>query len=136
MFEVIEHTADVGLRVQAPDLEQLFAEAARGMFSLMVVHPDAVAAHEALEVSLPAAAPDDLLVDWLSELLFVFEFRHLVLSEFTVKVNRGGLQAVARGAPLDPQQHEIGYEVKAVTYHRLRVERQAEGWIAELFLDL
>lgn len=136
MFEVLEHTADVGLRVRASELHLLFAEAARGLFSLMVVRPAAVEACQTLEITLPAAAADDLLVDWLSELLFVFESQRLVLTKFQVGVDRRGLHAVVHGAPLDLRQHEVGYEIKAVTYHRLCVEHRDEGWVAELYLDL
>jgi SHS2 domain-containing protein len=136
VFEVLEHTADVGLRVRAPELDLLFAEAARGLFSLIVVRPAAVEACQQLEITLPAAATDDLLVDWLSELLFVFESQRLVLSDFQVGVDSRGLRAVVRGAPLDVRQHEVGYEVKAVTYHRLCVTQDTAGWMAEFYLDL
>ena len=136
MFEVIEHTADVGLRIEAPDVDSLFAEAARALFSLLIPNTAVVRALEPVEFSLPSQTPADLLVDWLSELLHVFESRHLVLCEFSVTIDPSGLRAAARGEPLDLQRHEIGYEIKAVTYHRLKVEQQDQGWLAEVILDI
>ena len=100
MFEIIEHTADVGLRMEAPTLDQLLREAARALFTLLVPNGPAMASDEdeseQVKFFLPIAPPDDLLVDWLTELLFVFESRRLVLRDFDVKVGGHGLQATAR----------------------------------------
>ena len=136
MFEVVEHTADVGLRIEAPSCAALFAEAARALFTLLVPNMAAIRSVEKLEFALQPDTPENLLVDWLSELLFTYETRRIVLQDFAVTVNENGLQAVAHGEPLDSSRHETGYEIKAVTYHRLKVEPQEQGWVAEVFLDL
>ena len=108
----------------------------RAMFSLLVPNAAVVRAAEQAKFSLPSEALDDLLVDWLSELLFTFDSQKLVLCEFSVAISQDGSRAVAAGEALDLQRHELGYEIKAVTYHRLKVERQDHGWVAEVFLDL
>jgi SHS2 domain-containing protein len=136
MFEVIEHTADVGLRIEAPEFDALFEEAGRALFSLLIPNTAVVRAVQQVEFAVAFEAPDDLLVDWLSELLFTFESRKLVLCSFNVTIEPSGLRAVTKGEPLDLERHEVGYEIKAVTYHRLKVERQSQGWAAQVFLDL
>ncbi len=137
-FETFDHTADVGLRVRAETLDELFAEAARGLFSVLLENPEAVERHEMVELQLHAEDLAYLLADWLRELLYIFDTQHLVFSEFQVKVNerRYTLSALCSGEPLDWSRHRPGTEVKAVTYHGLRVEKHGEEWLAEVILDI
>ena len=135
MYEVFEHTADLGLRVIAADLETLFADAARGIFSIVVANLDDVRLVRRDRSRWPAQI-DFLLFDWLSELLYVFETERLVLADFTVRLTSAGLTATARGEPLDPARHVLAHEVKAVTYHGLNVEQTDAGWRAEVIVDI
>lgn len=136
MYEVFEHTADLGLRVLAEDEPTLFVEAARGLFSLIVANLDAVRPVQTRAFALQASRRDDLLFDWLSELLYVFETERLVLAQFRVALSAGGLQAEAAGEPLDPARHQLEHEVKAITYHGLVVEQTPQGWRAEVIVDI
>ena len=136
MYEYFEHTADVGLRARAGDLDTLFAEAARGLFTLIVDNLDAVHAHRDLSIQLPSAPKPDLLFDWLSELLYTFETQHLLLSKFDVHIAPAGLNATVAGEPIDPDRHRLGSEVKAVTYHGLMVQNDKDGYLAEVILDI
>jgi SHS2 domain-containing protein len=135
MYEVFEHTADLGLRVRAPDLPTLFAEAAKALFSLIVdlgeVRPQR---HETFRIE--GRDRDYLLFDWLNELLFTFETKHLVLADFHVQLHDGGLIAEAEGELLDPQRHRLDHEVKAITYHGLVVREDEDGWLAEVIVDI
>jgi SHS2 domain-containing protein len=136
MYEFFEHTADLGIRVQAPDLNSLFAEAARALFAALVENPDSVQPVQQVDLRLPADETAYLLFDWLRELLYRFEVEHLLFSKFEVKVNDAGLQAIACGEPIDRSRHELAHEVKAITYHGLQVERTNDGWIAEIIVDI
>jgi SHS2 domain-containing protein len=136
MYETFEHTADLGLRVRAPDLDTLFAEAARGLFSVIVEDLDTVQPRERLDVRLEAEEREYLLFDWLRQLLANFDARHLLFSRFEVHVDEGGLTGTAWGEPLDPARHVLDHEVKAITYHGLRVEPADGGWLAELIVDI
>jgi SHS2 domain-containing protein len=136
MYELFEHTADLGIRVCAGSLDELFADAARGLFAVMVTKIDAVQPVEEVTFQVAGNNIEELLHDWLSELLYTFYTRRLVLAEFRVQVGPAGLSAVARGEPIDPQRHEIGGEVKAITWHELKVEQLADGWRAEVIVDL
>lgn len=140
MFEVFEHTADLGIRVRAGSLDELFADAGRGIIA-QLANLDAVQPVSEKTISLQGDSLDFLLFDWLSELLFAFEESRLLLSEFQVRVSKSGeyysLTATCSGEIADETRHELDHEVKAITYHGLRVEQQADGcWLAEVIVDI
>lgn len=139
-YEFFDHTADLGLRVRAESLEGVFVEAARGLFAALVANPEAIQARSAYQVRLSASRLDDLLYDWLSELLYVFDTKRLVFAEFIVNLSTSNdfqLEGQAKGESFDPTRHEPHLEIKAITYHRLRVEQMADGrWEAEIIADL
>lgn len=136
MYEVFEHTADVGLRIQAATLDELMAEAGRGLISLLVANPQAIQPVLELHLEIPGQRRDDLLFDWLAELLYCFDVEHLLVAEFDVHVGAEGLTATVRGEPIDPVRHQLEREIKAITYHGLKVEQQAGQWLAEVIVDL
>ncbi len=136
MYETFEHTADLGLRVRATDLDTLFVEAARALFSTLVEDLATVNASQRIEVQLPADRPEFLLFDWLKELLYRFDAEHLMFGRFEAHVDETGLHAVAWGEPLDRDRHRLLHEVKAITYHGLRVEPSEGGWLAEVIVDI
>jgi SHS2 domain-containing protein len=136
MYETFEHTADLGLRIRAPTLDELFSEAGRGFFSLIVANLEAVRPVEEVSLGVVGGELDYLLFDWLNELLYIFESRRLVLVEFNVRVSDGSVQATARGEPFDPSRHQSEHEVKAITYHELKVDRENGGWLAEVIVDI
>ncbi|MBW6454816.1 MAG: archease [Trueperaceae bacterium] len=155
-WQVFDHTADLGLRVEAASREALFEEAGRALTALIVEEPDAVVRErERLDVALTAADPADLLFDWLHALLVAFEVRHLLLVRFATEIvgiddldeivdpddpdeHEGGLQlrASAWGERVDPARHRLVHEVKAITYHGLWLGRQGAGWAAEVIVDV
>lgn len=137
MFELFDHTADLGLRVKANSLEALFAEAGRGLLTMLVANPAAVQPVQTKTIELSAEEPSYLLFDWLTELLFAFESAKLLLAEFDIQIASGQLTATCRGEPMDPSRHEMDHEVKAITYHGLQVAQQADGtWSAEVIVDI
>jgi SHS2 domain-containing protein len=136
MHEVFEHTADIGLRIRAGDLNGLFEEAARALFSVLVANPESVQPVQEVAFRLSGSRLDDLLFDWLAELLSTSDAHHLLFGEFEVDVREGGLTGTARGEPIDPSRHQLDTEVKAVTYHGLKLQRDGDGWLAEVIVDL
>jgi SHS2 domain-containing protein len=136
MYEHFEHTADLGLRVQAPDVDTLFAEAAEALTAAIV---EDVTAIEAREDATFRIAGDDkafLLFDWLRAILMKFEMDHMLFRRFTVNVCDTGLTATAWGEPFDPARHPLSHEVKAITYHGLSIEPSDGGWQAEVIIDI
>jgi SHS2 domain-containing protein len=136
MYETFDHTADLGLRIRAADLDTLFAEAAAALFTAVVSDLGSVEPRLQREIQL---APDDrdfLLFDWLKTLLYWFDSEHLLFGKFEVKLSAAGLTGIAWGEPLDRSRHQLEHEVKAITYHGLRVDQTADGWLAEVIVDI
>jgi SHS2 domain-containing protein len=136
MFETFEHTADLGLRIRAADLNTLFADAAQALFSVIVEDLQAVRPVQSVKVRLEGDDSVFLLFDWLKELLYYFDAEHLLFGKFEVQVTDAGLNATAWGEPLDRSRHVLDHEVKAVTYHGLRVEKVGDQWEAEVIVDI
>jgi SHS2 domain-containing protein len=136
MYETFEHTADVGLRARAADLNTLFVEAAKAMFSVMAGDLDAVEPQEEISIALEPDEPDELLRSWLAELLYAFHVRKLLFADFSVMIDETGLRGTARGESLDAKRHKADVEVKAVTWHGLNVEQTVDGWLAEVIVDI
>jgi SHS2 domain-containing protein len=136
MFEVFEHTADLGLRIRAASRTELFVEAARGLFSVLSANLQAVRCVEQRTFEIPGDQDDYLLFDWLNELLYTFDTERLLLVEYEIDLDGGGLRAIARGEPIDRTRHDLDHEVKAITYHGLQVTQDHDGWLAEVIVDI
>ena len=135
-YELFDHTADLGLRVTAPDLPSLFAEAAAGLTSMLVDFPANIGPRTERRFDITGADREYLLFDWLNALLLAFEEDRFVPAGCDVIVTDTGLEATARGETFDPSRHGLGREVKAITYHELSVEQTADGWRAEVIVDI
>ncbi|MBN2024223.1 MAG: archease [Pirellulales bacterium] len=136
MYEIFEHTADLGIRVRAGTWAELLAEAGRGFLAVLVSNPEAVEPAESVAIEVKGAHREDLLVDWLDELLYTFATQRLLLTRFDVRPSASGISATAHGEPFDPARHVLDREVKAITYHGLVVREEPNGWLAEVILDL
>ncbi len=136
MYELFEHTADLGLRGTAPDLNALFEEAAKALTSAIVEDPAAIRHETEVTIEIAGTDREYLLFDWLKDLLYRFDAEHMIFSRFEVTVRDDGLTGKAWGEPLDPARHVLSHEVKAITYHELKVEQTADGWLAEVIVDI
>jgi SHS2 domain-containing protein len=134
-FEVLDHTADVGIEAYGADDGKAFANAARGMFSLMV---DLETVRETQHRDIEVTAPDQesLLVAWLSELLYLFDAQNLLFRRFDISLlAETGVRARAYGEPVDRSRHEIKIGVKAVTFHMLSIVR-SDGTRVRVLFDI
>jgi SHS2 domain-containing protein len=136
MHETFEHTADLGLRIRAPDLDTLFAEAGLALFETIVPDLASIRHDKRVDIAIGGEEHDYLLFDWLKELLYRFDAEHLLLGKFDVHLKENGMTGSAWGEPIDRTRHCLEHEVKAITYHGLRVERTKEGWVAEVIVDI
>lgn len=136
MHELFEHTADLGLRATAPTLNALFAEMAACLVAAMVEDPASVRPTQEVQFELAGDNREFLLFDWLKELLLRFETDRMLFASFVAKVSDSGLSATAYGEEYDPSRHVLAHEVKAITYHELKVEPTADGWLAETIVDI
>jgi SHS2 domain-containing protein len=134
-YEIIEHTADVGIRAFGTDLAQAFANAARGMFSLIT---DLESIRETLSRNVEASAADRelLLVEWLNELIYLFDVEQVLFRRFDVKLDtRNRLKALCYGEKVDRSRHEIKIGIKSATYHMLKVEKN-DLYQVQVLLDI
>ena len=135
-WETFEHEADVGLVVRGVDGPDLFANAGLALFDLVC---DRERVEERARYPLAAGADgvETLLVEWLNELVFLFEGEGVVCRRFAFPSwSETGLRADAFGEPADPERHDPRDLVKAATYHGLSVARGADGYEARVILDV
>jgi SHS2 domain-containing protein len=133
-FEILEHTADVGLRLHGDTREDVFEAAARGLADL----EGSWFPGEGKERLVEARARDlpSLLAAWLDELLYLRDAEDVVFGGFAVdSVKDERVRAGVRTAPRGDRVLEAA-GVKAATYHGLRFERRKEGWAADVYLDV
>jgi SHS2 domain-containing protein len=138
-YEFFPHTGDIGMRVRGRSLDELMRSAVQA-FADAVVDPSSVRELEPGDVSCRAAAPDLLLHDLLSELLYQFDARGRLVKDADVAVTCGEagwlLEARTRGEQLDAARHHPKVLIKGVTYHALSVAETAEGWQGTVILDI
>ena len=133
-YEFLEHTADVTFKAYGRDLNELFKNAAEALEDTMVLL-DEVALGETLNIEMGSDSYENLLYDWLSELLITFEVERFAVKKCFVRIVGLSLTADCLGEILDLNRHRLNTEVKAVTYHNLAVTKN-DIYHAEVTLDV
>ena len=134
-FETIDHTADVGIIAYGADMSQAFANAAKALFSLITELDDVA---EVLYRDIELTAPDEesLLVDWLNELIYLFDVENIVFKRFDItQLNNTRLKARSYGEKVDFSKHKLKTGVKAATYHMLKVDK-GNGCKLQVLFDI
>jgi len=135
-YELVDHTADLGIRVWADDVKGLFKEAALALFDI-ITDLTKVEAHLKREIAVQGSGLEELLVAWLNELLYLHEVERLLLCDFSIaEINAGTVTGLAKGEVFDKGRHALKTEIKAVTYHQLEVCEQEGRWQAQIILDI
>ncbi len=140
-WSLLDHTGDLGLEIEARDLEALFVQALRG-FTDCLTRVETVGEEVERSVELTAAGLDLLLADWLQEALYLFDTESLVFSTAEVAIDAGtgsgpvALRSRLRGERFDGARHPLKAPIKAITYHALAVTRRDGGWRARVVFDL
>lgn len=135
-FEILDHTADTGFRAWGSTVAELFENAARAMLALSA-DTSAVEEREEKSIELKSENYESLLVDWLSEILYLFDSDAFAPKSFRVnEITPTRLKARLTGEPRDPKRHPWTLIIKAVTYYELRVEQRNGRWEAQVFLDI
>ena len=135
-YTLIDHTADLGVRVRASGLRELFEEAAAALFDLITNRGRVTGA---VERALAVQGRDrpDLMVNWLRELLYLWNGNQLLVARTRVEaLDETRLAARVWTAAYDPRRHELRHEIKAVTYHGITVRPADEGWEAVVIFDV
>jgi SHS2 domain-containing protein len=136
-YEIIDTTADIGIRAFGADWPDVYANAAVGMFSLIT---DLETVKEKLERDISVTAPDreTLLAEWLNELIFLFDTEMLLFRRFEItKLSPSLIEARCFGEKVDRSRHELKRGIKSATYHRIKVEKVEDGsYLGEVILDI
>jgi len=135
-FEFLDHTADIGLIVNGEDLRALFENAGEALFHL-ITDLRKVRRRTERRIEIGGESLERLMVDWLTELLYLHEVENLLFKGFHVEsVGEDGLKAEVKGESFREGVHAIKTEVKAVTYHQIEVRKENGHWKAQIILDL
>jgi SHS2 domain-containing protein len=131
-------TADAAFEVEGKTLEELFRDAAVATFEVMA-DTGTVKPEVTREIKLENEDVDNLLFDWLSELVYLKDADGLIFSRFDVNIRKNDaykLKATASGEPINQRKHSLRSDVKAVTYHMFEVKKTGENWTARVVLDI
>ncbi|HKQ31965.1 MAG TPA: archease [Thermodesulfobacteriota bacterium] len=135
-FEVLEHTADVGVRVHGENLAELLKNAALALLSL-ITERETVRPDEEIVFEVEAETGEELLVKMLSEILYLHEVRKMVFADAEIELTDAlKLRGRLRGEKTDTSRHELLLDIKAATYHNLKIERVNDRFMAEIIFDI
>ncbi|WP_456471690.1 archease [Methanocaldococcus sp.] len=134
MFKYFETTADMGVEAEGESLEEAFKEAAKALYNMMV-DIDKVDKVKCVEFEVEGEDLEELLYNFLNELLFYTDVYGLVFSDFDLKIEGKKLKCKAYGEEIK-REHNIKEEVKAVTYHKMEVKKENGKWRVKYIVDL
>ena len=135
-YEQFEHTGDIGIYVYANSIVELFENAAKAMFDL-ITDLNQVHLLQTQTIEITAMDQEELLVNWLSGLNFLFQTKFFLGHEFhVVTFTHTTLTATVTGETRHADRHPIDMEIKAVTFHNLKIEQTANGWVGRIIFDI
>ena len=137
-YTLLDHTADLGIKIRGTDPIDLFENAGRALIHL-ILRIKSPGKTTPLKLSLSGDDLADLMVRWLGEILYLFEGENLVVTSINIGAlspSPPSLEAALDTTPFDPQMHEILMEIKAVTYHQIEVVNKGDIWESSVILDL
>jgi len=135
-FELINHTADVGIIAYGSDIKQAFANAALALFNL-IVDTNTIKENLHRDVEISADDQEGLLVEWLNELIYLFDVEHILFNKFEIhKLTKAQLQARCFGEKIEPSRHKLKTGVKAATYHMLKIDKDDSNYKVQVIFDV
>ncbi len=135
-YELIDHTADIGIRVKGGSLKDLFRNAGLAIFQIIAEKKKIknTKPHN-LAIVQEADNLEELLINWLNELISLSSAKGLIFEDLRIKkINQKRLEAVAVASNIN--NYKVNTEIKAATYHQLKIAKKAGGWQAEVILDV
>lgn len=134
-YEVMDVSADIGLRAKGDSLQDCFKNAGLGLYSL-ITDPQQLHITESRQIKIEADSVEDLLVSYLNELIFLFDTEGFIGKDIEIEIKNHSLNAKVYGEIFQPQKHEQKLLIKAATYHNLVLKKQNNLWIAEIIFDI
>ncbi|RKY32804.1 MAG: archease [Candidatus Omnitrophota bacterium] len=138
-YQILEHTADIGIKVKGKDLKELFKNAAVAMFDIIVEKKPENTQNgldsKKIFIRQEAQNSEELFINWLNELLSLSAAKEMIFEDFQInKLDEENLIAQVRG--VDTNKYKVNTEIKAATYHGLKIEKGSTGWQAEVIFDV
>ena len=135
-YTLLDHTADLGIRVSGTDISHLFENACSTLIELLLDIKYS-SSTTLTQVVINGDDLEDLMVRWLGEILYLFEGENtIVISCKITNISKKHLEAELETISFDPLIHEVVREIKAVTYHDIQVDRKNDSWEASIIFDL
>lgn len=135
-YRYIDHTSDLGVEIFGKNLEELFANACFTIFD-NILNLNSVEAKEKRTVTLRSSNLQDLFMDWLRELIFLFSYQYFVVKKVSkIELKDNTLTAELRGENFDQSRHRVKIEIKTPTYHMFQVEKTEKGYKATVVFDV
>ncbi len=135
-YEILNHTADVCIRVYGKSFDELFKNAALAMMELITDRSKVKPSRE-IEIEAQGETKEELLVHWLQEILFVHQVKKMVFQDFEINlVGETAVKGKAFGENIDMEIHELYLDIKAVTYHNLRIESVDDKLKVDIVFDI
>lgn len=135
-YRVFDHTADLGVEIYGTTVKELFTNAAFAVFDILT-DLNRVRAIEERSITVEGAGWEDLLVNYLREVLYLFNGEGLLMKEYSImEIDPQHLKGKVSGEVFDPLKHRMNKEIKAVTYHQSTVRETPEMWVGRVIFDV
>jgi len=135
-YEILDHTADISVKIKAASLKGIFIESSVAMMDL-ICNIEKVKTLKSFNINVRGISNEQLLVNWLQELLFLHEVKNFLFSKFTINSLKDGLiTGCASGEKLDSSRHELLNHIKAVTYNNLEITKNNGNFVTTITFDI
>jgi len=136
-YRITKHQSELAVRVVGNSQADLFANSALTLFDVMVTDDGKIECTESIPLEVEGTDRDDLMVNWVRELLYLYQGSGYLLKEFLIREVKDTLvKADVRGEKIDPDRHEIQQEIAAVASHKSRMQKTGNQWTAHLIFEI
>jgi SHS2 domain-containing protein len=136
-YRITKHQSELAVRVTGESQADLFTNSAVALFDVMVADMEKIECKERLPLEVEGTDRDDLMVNWVRELLYLYQGSGYLLRDFIIlEVKDTVVKAEVGGEKIDPDRHEIQQEIAAVAFHKSRMEKTGNQWTAHLIFEL
>ena len=135
-YRILNRASDLVIKIFGKSQAELFANSAFALFDLMT-EVDKVEVQEHLLLEVEGVDRDDLMVNWMRELLYLFQVSGYLLKDFQVREARDNfVRGEVSGEKFDPDRHELRREIRSIAYHQSRMEKTGDQWTAQMIFEL
>jgi SHS2 domain-containing protein len=136
-YRITKHQSELAVKVVGDSQADLFASSAYTLFDVMVADLDKVDCKEHIPLEVEGTDRDDLMVNWMRELLYLYQGSGYLLKEFQIReVKDTIVKAEVSGEKIDPDRHEIKQEIAAIAFHKSRMDKTGNQWMAQVIFEV